>query len=985
MNLRTSYFLTAMASALAIFSSSQFIDSAIAAEPLQITGPDGEMRQANRQYGPTTSSDTFWSIAQKMRPDPSVSIYQVMAAIYDANPHAFTSANFNSLEKGMILLIPSQESMLAIPKSLAKKRAEGDDKSWRKATEKPKAVKAADSPPKVALTPAVKVEDLAEVKMLTQKLEQAQARNLALTDELARAQDTVTVTDTDFSALEAQTEELKEKVAMLEETLLAVKQQNAELRLKNLELEKSLTKATEEVPSDLWRTIMGNPLYLVVVTAVPALLLLALLWIFLRRRRNKDTEALAQDSEARMGGTDDAIAKEEANSDLDLNKDADSIDDLLGMDSAELQPEVNLAGDEADLFVESEEEALGALDEEDDDEGQSLDDLWAEAMGDDEPVPESTEEEPGEFDAMFEGLEDEAPEEDLDSLLADLDMPEEQKAGSTESDDDLSGLVNELDQVADENVENLSASIEADDLQAAIAAELDTESELQSSVIDDDDIDALLAGLDEPSADEQVPETAPVEDIEDIDALLADFDGQSDDEEASQEKEPEASSDSSSDDIDSLLAEFDADVDTDNTLESTPDEIQLDSPEVDTDDIDSLLADLDTPSSDDDVSLDTSVSEVNESNDISDLDAMMAELDSDKSTDLDVDTLGTEELDSSNSLQVEDEAVDALAASDSSPMELDAQEAAPSDGDPLDELLADLDVQGDDSLEVAENSEAAETGFFNDLKASKSNTSDANMLEWESPTITSPKEEVSAEAAEEIISQEFVADEEVADDITLESQTTDELDISDDISALKGADALAELDTGALELDENKESLDEIAPTIQAEPEIKDEDLLAAFSENVELDMSEVDTAEEDFVLDADAANLTVDQALAALDAETEMKQAPLPEHDLANFQQENGFIDIDKLLNEASEGESETDPYKDLDMDMGDMNALMGSGEPVDVDDEENSVNAKLDLARAYIEIDDKDSAKALLQEVVLDGNERQKAESEILLKDMG
>lgn len=82
-------------------------------------GPDGQIRQVNHQYGPTTAKDTFWSIAQKVRPDASVSVYQVMAAVFDANPHAFNSDSYNSLERGMILLIPSKEVMLSIPNSVA--------------------------------------------------------------------------------------------------------------------------------------------------------------------------------------------------------------------------------------------------------------------------------------------------------------------------------------------------------------------------------------------------------------------------------------------------------------------------------------------------------------------------------------------------------------------------------------------------------------------------------------------------------------------------------------------------------------------------------------------------------------------------------------------------------------------------------------------------------------------------------------------------
>ena len=99
-------------------------------------------------------------------------------------------------------------------------------------------------------------------------------------------------------------------------------------------------------------------------------------------------------------------------------------------------------------------------------------------------------------------------------------------------------------------------------------------------------------------------------------------------------------------------------------------------------------------------------------------------------------------------------------------------------------------------------------------------------------------------------------------------------------------------------------------------------------------------------------------------------------------FERENGYIDIDKLLNDADEDDDKTDQYKDVNVDMGSVNSLIGNPNMIDVDDEENSVNAKLDLARAYIEIEDQDSARALLKEVQMDGNERQQLEAKNLLK---
>ncbi|MBY6186028.1 hypothetical protein KUV89_05275 [Marinobacter hydrocarbonoclasticus] len=90
----------------------------------------------------------------------------------------------------------------------------------------------------------------------------------------------------------------------------------------------------------------------------------------------------------------------------------------------------------------------------------------------------------------------------------------------------------------------------------------------------------------------------------------------------------------------------------------------------------------------------------------------------------------------------------------------------------------------------------------------------------------------------------------------------------------------------------------------------------------------------------------------------------------------EEPFIDIDKLL-EESEGEVEV-AYPGVRFDMD------SSGEASEEADDESAVSAKLDLARAYIEIEDHDSARALLKEVAFDGNESQKAEANSLLEQL-
>ncbi|WP_352256115.1 FimV/HubP family polar landmark protein, partial [Pseudoalteromonas sp. 19-MNA-CIBAN-0066] len=79
-------------------------------------------------------------------------------------------------------------------------------------------------------------------------------------------------------------------------------------------------------------------------------------------------------------------------------------------------------------------------------------------------------------------------------------------------------------------------------------------------------------------------------------------------------------------------------------------------------------------------------------------------------------------------------------------------------------------------------------------------------------------------------------------------------------------------------------------------------------------------------------------------------------------------FVDIDSLLEESEEAELEHEPYTDVNMDVGlsEFDALLAGDNPTDVDAESGGYSAKLDLARAYIEIDDFDSALKVIEDVI-------------------
>ncbi|MEM0553366.1 MULTISPECIES: FimV/HubP family polar landmark protein [Aeromonas] len=102
---------------------------------------------------------------------------------------------------------------------------------------------------------------------------------------------------------------------------------------------------------------------------------------------------------------------------------------------------------------------------------------------------------------------------------------------------------------------------------------------------------------------------------------------------------------------------------------------------------------------------------------------------------------------------------------------------------------------------------------------------------------------------------------------------------------------------------------------------------------------------------------------------------------------QESGYVEIDKLLAEADATTSEPEPYQGFSLDVGldGFPEVLPESTGFDVDADDGGVGAKLDLARAYLEIDDKDSARELLQEAAEQGSDHQRAEAEKLLKRLG
>jgi pilus assembly protein FimV len=95
--------------------------------------PAEEMKVAepavDGHYGPTTDTDTLWSIASSTRPDKGISIHQMMLVILHTNPGAFSRPNVSSLRMGKMLRIPGLAEINQIDKNTATKEIKSQYKN----------------------------------------------------------------------------------------------------------------------------------------------------------------------------------------------------------------------------------------------------------------------------------------------------------------------------------------------------------------------------------------------------------------------------------------------------------------------------------------------------------------------------------------------------------------------------------------------------------------------------------------------------------------------------------------------------------------------------------------------------------------------------------------------------------------------------------------------------------------------------------------
>jgi len=204
----------------------------------------------------------------------------------------------------------------------------------------------------------------------------------------------------------------------------------------------------------------------------------------------------------------------------------------------------------------------------------------------------------------------------------------------------------------------------------------------------------------------------------------------------------------------------------------------------------------------------------------------------------------------------------------------------------------------------------------------------------------------------------------------LQEPTGSEVDTSDELDDVPGLDEWLTEPSEFSEANEDESILEEI--------ESADFDELL---ESLDEDM-DVTAPSNEQVNELDNPALDLDALLSEeTDDEASLVDIPAAQGEDVEGLSED-FLDVEALLTESVEAESDPmlDAELNLDVALDEFTGVTGDEDVIDVDGDQG-VGAKLDLARAYIEIDDVESAKELLQDIAESGEQEQQQEAQSLL----
>lgn len=173
--------------------------------PAPVSAPTAVRGEYGADFGPVQRNDTLWAIAQRVRPDESLTTNQVMVALFRANPHAF-DGNINRLRAGTILRVPSREQFAATSTGDANAEVRRHNEDWRASAAPPAERRLELAPPAETARPtapvSAPVSDTAAAPQLADAVQQ-------LRSELADTRRLMEIKDAEIAALQSRLAELE--------------------------------------------------------------------------------------------------------------------------------------------------------------------------------------------------------------------------------------------------------------------------------------------------------------------------------------------------------------------------------------------------------------------------------------------------------------------------------------------------------------------------------------------------------------------------------------------------------------------------------------------------------------------------------------------------------------------------------------------------------------------------------------------------------
>lgn len=268
----------------------------ILAEGTRLKGPKNvDYGKQGRSIGPVRQTDTLWRIAMKVRPDNSISIYQVMRALYEKNPQSFLDKNINHLRTGSYLRIPSILEFRSIEPELAKQKSDYDDSLWEK-KKQGKLTKSEIDLVEKKVTQAKKSDvDAAknELKIQLNEIQKDQRQKLAdLKEKFKQSVESSKVILNENEKLQSQLKAISKELNLAKEERLGNDTKTQQKIDELFELLRQQKQAEMERNKGInWSEILSNPLYIALFSSIPAIFIIGGVVVFLRNRKKGKASA----------------------------------------------------------------------------------------------------------------------------------------------------------------------------------------------------------------------------------------------------------------------------------------------------------------------------------------------------------------------------------------------------------------------------------------------------------------------------------------------------------------------------------------------------------------------------------------------------------------------------------------------------------------------------------------------------------------------